>query len=416
MQPSLAQSEPLLQAAAGPEGAHGRPIQLGHAQDSAMHDALREALRERLRGRPYPLLAERDPSGLRLLPGAALWRLAIEQIRLWRSAGVMPGDILLDTPTGIDGVVRIVAALVGGFVYWPLAAARLRPLNRQLAPTISEHRMLARRVWSLPLDSPNYPVPISSPPALDALGDLPADTAVLLETSGASSGSPALIALDSAALLHQLEGHARALDLREGEVRACVLPWRRAFGFVLDLLLGLWSGQTLWLAPDGARQPRALLSLCREERVEHLASTPGGVDLLLWAAADGPALPLLRVHSGGAPVADGLAQRARRQFGGWVEGYGLTECGPGVLLDGHAVDCDVKLNPTLGELYVRTASLGHFVGRPERLDAGGWLNSRDLGRRVPDGRIEILGRSGSPIRYDTTVERSSCRAPGSTAP
>jgi hypothetical protein len=381
--------------AAGPDGAVGRLLRLGDAQDAPSDDALREVLRERLRGRPYPILAEHGPSGLRLLPGAALWPLAIEQIRSWRRAGVTPGDILLDTPTGIDGVVRIVAALVGGFVYWPLAHMRLEALNGRPPPAISGHRTLERSVWRLPPLASACPIAVCAPSALDVLGELPADTAVLLETSGASSGCPTLVALGAAALRHQLEGHAQALDLHEGEVRACVLPWWHAFGLVLDLLLGLWSGQVLWLVPDGARQPRALLSLCRDEEVEHLAAVPRGVHRLLCAAADGPALTRLRVHTGGARTGDGLARRAQQRFGGWVEGYGLTECGPGVLLDGHPVDCEVKLDAPRGELYVRTASLGYFVGRPERVDSGGWFHSRDLAHSASDGRIEILGRSGA---------------------
>lgn len=372
-----------------------RVIKPGHVQNGTMYDALREALRDRLRGRPYPILAERGSSGLRLLPGAALWPLAIEQMRFWRRAGVTQGDILLDTPTGIDGVVRIVAALVGGFVYWPLAPVRLEALSRPPPATISAHSMLASHVWRLPPDSSTCPISVCSPLALDALGQLPADTALLLETSGASSGCPTLIALGGAAVLHQLQGHARALDLREGEVRACVLPWWHAFGLVLDLLLGLWAGQVLWLAPDGARQPRPLLSLCRDEQVEHLACVPRVVQLLISAATDGPALPRLRVHSGGARMGDELARRTRRQFGGWLEGYGLTECGPGVLLDGHPVDCEVKLDGTVGELQIRTASMGHFVGLPERIDAWRWFQSLDLAHRAPDGRIEILGRSGA---------------------
>jgi hypothetical protein len=357
-----------------------------------MSAALREALRDRLRARPYPILAQGLSSGLRLLPGAAIWSLALVQIQAWRRAGVTQGDILLDSPVGIDGVVRIIAALLGGYVYWPMPPQRLETLSGQ---TLSGQQHVARRVWYRPPHAPGSPIVCGAPPALEALGDLPADTAVLLETSGMSRGCPALVALGAAALLHQLIGHAGALDLREGEVRVCVLPWWHAFGFVLDLLLGLWTGQVLWLTPGGARQPRRLLSLCRDEGVQHLAAVPRMVRLLLSAAADGPVLPGLRVHSGGARTGDGLLRRGRQTFGGWRDGYGLTECGPGVLLDGYPVACDVKLDWSPGELQIRTASLGHFAGRSERLDATGWFRSSDLARHAPDGRIEIVGRSAA---------------------
>lgn len=365
-----------------------------HGQNT-MYLALREALRERLRARPYPILAERDASKLRLMPGAAIWPLAIESIRAWRRAGVMQGDILVDSPAGIDGVVRVVAALVGGYVYWPMPTRCLAGLSERPVGTSSEQRTSDRCVWRMPPDPSACPVALCSPAGLDELGTLPVDTALLLETSGTSSGRPALIALGATALLHQLNGHAQALDLREGEVRACILPWWNAFGLVLDLLLGLWSGQELWLAPEGGRQPRKLLSLCRDEEVEHLAAVPRVVQLLLDEAADAPALTRLRVHSGGARTGSRLVRHARQKFGSCLEGYGLTECGPGVLLDGHPVDCEVKLEATFDEVQIRTASLGHFVERPERLDAEGWFRSHDVAHRLADGRFEILGRSGA---------------------
>jgi long-subunit acyl-CoA synthetase (AMP-forming) len=66
-----------------------------------------------------------------------------------------------------------------------------------------------------------------------------------------------------------------------------------------------------------------------------------------------------------------------------------------VLLDGYPVACEVRLERSFGELQVRTASLGHFAGRSQRLDAAGWFRSSDLARRAPDGRMEITGRSGA---------------------
>jgi long-subunit acyl-CoA synthetase (AMP-forming) len=75
-----------------------------------------------------------------------------------------------------------------------------------------------------------------------------------------------------------------------------------------------------------------------------------------------------------------------------VDGYGLTECGPGVLLDGAPVGCEVSIDKGSGELLVRSAFVGLFHGRNERLDASGWLQTRDIVEQHTAGRITVLGR------------------------
>jgi long-subunit acyl-CoA synthetase (AMP-forming) len=78
-----------------------------------------------------------------------------------------------------------------------------------------------------------------------------------------------------------------------------------------------------------------------------------------------------------------------------VDGYGLTECGPGVLLDGRPVGCEVRIDEGSGELLVRSQFLGLFRGREQRLDEFGWLKTQDIVECEGTGRVAVLGRIDS---------------------
>lgn len=358
----------------------------------------RDEWRERLRGQPYPLLATRQPNGLEVLSGAALWNRAIECVRLWRRAGAAPGDLLIDSPEGIAGATRIMAALLGGFLYFPISPDEYaKGSTVQLDRRGARHpaRSACRRAFRLSTDSATVLTPVAMPDDVSSLEPLQPEARLVLGTSGTSGNGRLIVVLDAESVRHQLICHAEALELQPGASRLAVLPWWHSFGLVLDLLLGLWARQAIWVQADLSLRNHSLVDVCRDDQINHLAVVPRLADVLFAGLRNRPRLPNLCLHTGGARVTEALRRHAHEYVGRWVDGYGLTECGPGVLLDGRAVGCEVRIDEGSGELLVRSKFLGFFSGREQRLDESGWLRTQDIVEREPTGRLAVLGRIDS---------------------
>jgi len=350
------------------------------------HD-FRDEWRERLRGQANPLLATRRPDGLHILSGAALWNRAIEMVKMWRRAGAKPGDLLIDSPAGIAGATRIVAALVGGFLYYPMP-----PEEFTMGWQAPAKRSGQRRAFRLTPGRVQALAEVAMPDAVSSLEPLQPNARFVLGTSGTSGKGRLLVVLDAECIRHQLICHAEALDLREGAARLTVLPWWHSFGLVLDLLLGLWARQSIWIQPDLSFRNHSLVEVCRDDHINHLAVVPRLAEVLFAGLRNTPGLPALCLHTGGARVTDSLRRAAVTRVGRWVDGYGLTECGPGVLLDGVPIGCDVSIEKGTGELLVRSDFVGLFHGRRERFDGSGRLRTRDIVEADGAGRLSVLGR------------------------
>jgi long-subunit acyl-CoA synthetase (AMP-forming) len=236
---------------------------------------------------------------------------------------------------------------------------------------------------------------------------------VLLESSG-PEGQPKSVLLTQAALVWQLEAHQRALALAPHDVRVLTLPWSHAFGLVLDLLLGLVSQQTLVVAPlSTSWSPRSLALLLKEVEATWWCTVPRVLELMVGAAPS-PGGPL-RVLVGGAPVGPSLRETAREWLGAGGRlhvGYGLTEAGPGVSLDGRLLP-GVSARLEDGRLFVQSPA---WCG-PE--SESGWHDTGDLATLDADGQLEVLGRTGRRVKGpDATwqsldlLEQELARRPG----
>jgi acyl-CoA synthetase (AMP-forming)/AMP-acid ligase II len=207
--------------------------------------------------------------------------------------------------------------------------------------------------------------------------------------------------------INQLISHTKKLELNRGDSRLCVLPHSHAFGLVLDLLLGTYARQSLYLFSKGALSSRILLQAVLEREIRHLAVVPRMLELLLCFAREQgkeESLKGITIHTGGATISHALRVNARARVDALVLGYGLTECGPGVLIDGDPVGCAVKLsdvglestNVGFSELLVKTESKGVYTG-VDNVTSDGFVRTGDLAR-LRDGRFEILGRSGELLK------------------
>ena len=314
---------------------------------------------------------------------------------------------------GLEDPVEIVIALFGGLK----VGATVLPLNPRLTAGERE-RILAdfapgRLIEDIGGEEDAFP----------AVATGPADTAIVLYTSG-STGDPKGVKLSQAAVAFALESwRGPVMDLTEADVSLSALPLAHSLGIFGSVLAPLLSGGSVAFLPRF--DPEAALAAIERHRV----SVFPGVATMFRRVLDSPALPatdlasLRYALSGAAPCPWDLARSWREKTGvRIVRGYGMTElfrpisyraadpadlpdaigrAVPGVAL--RVVDDDgVALGAgETGELWIDSpARMTGYLGRPDDTAAvfdGEWFRTGDLAVLSPDGYVRIDGRKKDMI-------------------
>ncbi|WP_244548764.1 class I adenylate-forming enzyme family protein [Bradyrhizobium canariense] len=261
--------------------------------------------------------------------------------------------------------------------------------------------------------------------------------AVLIYTSG-TTGTPKGVMLTHENLLISAKTTAHFRRMDADDKVYIVLPISHIVGISL-LIMTLMVGATARLVSK--YDPAALAKAIAEERVTILNGVPATYQRLLEYKTvaglkqfDRGSLRLIAVA--GAPLDLDLKSRVEREFGlSLSNGYGITECSPGIsgvrfdaprndqavgtLLPGieariKTVDGKPAPNGQVGELHVRGRNVMRGYYRAPELtakviDADGWFNTGDLARFEGDclyivGRTkEMIIRSGFNV-YPAEVE------------
>ncbi|MAG57923.1 MAG: long-chain fatty acid--CoA ligase [Planctomycetes bacterium] len=282
----------------------------------------------------------------------------------------------------------------------------------------------------------------------------PDELATIVYTSG-TTGCPKGVMLSHRNILDNCELGMRRLPLRRDDVLLSFLPMCHALERTCGYYAPMMAGATVAFArsvpdlPEDLREvrPTVLITVPRIfERVHgkiraRLADGPAWRERLFHRAVDVGWSRFLRVQGRGSwrpahvwgPLLDRLVGKPMRaRLGGRIEGalcggaalrfdvarviialgievshaYGLTECSPGVTMNGREDNRPETVGQPLtgseiriaddGELCVRSTSvmLGYWRD-PEAtarvIDADGWLHTGDLAR-IDDGFVTITGR------------------------
>ncbi|WP_329047381.1 long-chain fatty acid--CoA ligase [Amycolatopsis sp. NBC_01488] len=263
------------------------------------------------------------------------------------------------------------------------------------------------------------------PTTFETVATEPADTAVVLYTSG-TTGTPKGAELTHANMvLNALTCH-RVFGTVEHDVHLVTLPLFHSFGQSVQLNAGFAAGATLVLLPRF--DPRTALELMQREGVTFFA----GVPTMYWGlvGADPADFDLdavtgtLRIAvSGGAALPVEILEQVHKIYGVRIrEGYGLSETSPvatfnhpgrvakpgsigqpvwGVELKLIDKDGNEVPDGEAGEIAIR----GHnvmkgYLGRPDATAQAirdGWFRTGDIGTRDSDGYYFIVDRAKDMI-------------------
>jgi long-chain acyl-CoA synthetase len=261
--------------------------------------------------------------------------------------------------------------------------------------------------------------------------------AVLIYTSG-TTGTPKGVMLTHRNLLFSAQTTAALRNMTADDVQYCVLPISHIVGISL-LTMTLMTGAAVRLVTK--YDPAALVRAMAEEGITILNGVPATYQRLLeykrtsgLSKLNRGALRLISVA--GAPLDLDLKSRVEQELGlPLLNGYGITECSPGISgirpeapradhavgtllpgLEARIVGRDGKLvaNGEVGELHVRGANVmrGYYRApdlTAKAIDPDGWFNTGDLARFEGDclfivGRTkEMIIRSGFNV-YPAEIE------------
>jgi amino acid adenylation domain-containing protein len=349
--------------------------------------------------------------------------------------GVVPESrVGISLPRGALELVTMLATVKAGAAYLPLDPShpteRLQAILQDASPQVlvahpgSSLQTAARTVV---LGSLRAAVEHQSDAPV-AVACSPDQLVYILFTSG-STGRPKGVEITRGAFANLLGSMASCPGLRPDERLLAITT--TSFDIAgLELFLPLWTGASLIIADrETARDARKLRHTLENSNIDVLQATPATWRLLLEAGWRGDRR--LRMLCGGEALSPALADRLLAVGGELWNLYGPTETTvwsslqkiePGYdrITIGRAIDntqlhiLDGALRPAPageeGELWIGGAGLARgYHGRPQLTaecfvrNPNGPPDDRiyrtgDLGRRLPDGRFECLGRIDHQVK------------------
>ncbi|MEU3020005.1 amino acid adenylation domain-containing protein [Nocardiopsis sp. NPDC007018] len=360
-----------------------------------------------------------------------LWGRALAWARHLGELGVGRGDLVaVCLPRDAELVAALLGVMAAGAGYAPLDAAHpdgriswiLEDTGARAvitAPELAERFRSLSRAVVLPEEVGDRPG--GAPVRVGA-----DDVAYVIHTSG-STGRPKGVVVGHGALEALVRAMGRRPGLGPDDVLAAVTT--PSFDIAALELFGplVHGGRVLLADEEQAADPGALSALLTAGRATVLQATPTQWRTLVDSGA--PLPEGLRALCGGERLDPALAAAIGGRTGELWDLYGPTESTvwsavtrhgrAGEPLDWEPVDGDEVLvlsgdlspvpDGAVGQVCVAGAGLAHgYAGRPgltaERFVPDPWGGggrlylTGDLGRRHPDGRVEILGRDDHQVK------------------
>ncbi len=251
------------------------------------------------------------------------------------------------------------------------------------------------------------------------VGDVDVDDVCMIPHTSGTTGSPKGVMLTHGNITWNVVNLLSVTDFRGDDITIAITPFFRTGGTGVNVLPVLFKGGTVVIpaAPD----PDEILRLIEEHRVTIGFGNPDLLDALTraprWPAVD---LSSIRCYiTGGAPVPERLIRTFMQRGVTFLQGYGLSEAAPVVLLldpecalgkmgsagrppplvDVRTVRPDgAECAPgETGELLVQGPNvMPGYWNDPDAtraaIDDEGWLRTGDAARIDDDGFVWIVDR------------------------
>lgn len=251
------------------------------------------------------------------------------------------------------------------------------------------------------------------------------DLATILFSSG-STGDPKGVMLSHYNVASNLDQLGQSLDFAPNDRFLGILPFFHSFGFTATLMGPGYYGIGVVYHPNPL-EGKAVGELARRYRVTYLLGTPSFLQLYLRTCQPEDFGTVGFVMAGAEKLPEPVATAFEEKFGiRPVEGYGCTECSPGVAVNTHnfrgagtrqvgarrgkigrpmpgmsvkIVDPETRAPLPVGQaglLLVRGPNVMQgYLHRPEKTAEvlhDGWYETGDIARLDEDGFLEITDR------------------------
>jgi long-subunit acyl-CoA synthetase (AMP-forming) len=345
-----------------------------------------------LKNSTHPVLYSYINNRAEIISANNLWVKGLHRRHQWRSLGIKPHDVICIQSNGATTIEYMVAAAKNNNPLWIVNNNQWQQLqsNRIIEKNSKEPRLVS--LFNIEKNSPNRAIITSVSEEVKYLVEAGAN---LILTSSGTTGTPKIIGYHGNGIIHQLKSHYNYITPLPETCRLCILPQSHAFGLILDLLLGIYSKQVILFEPTAVTNIKLLWQRIINEDIRYLAVVPRILELLIRSSNSNIRyLNRINLHVGGGIIRKNLLNSANNIFEKVILGYGLSECGPGVLINGDTLDCQVKID-NLGYLWVKSHSQAIF--KEAIYDKEGYYFTGDLATFY-DNKYYITGRGKDTIK------------------
>ncbi len=236
---------------------------------------MRTLFKQILKASGTPVLQTRRDGEETILSAGNIWTSAHARRIELCDRGLMPGAVVCSGASGFQAVVDFVACTIGGFVYLPVTASGLRALQRQV-----EMQPAGSRVGIAFIAGPNAwdHHPDLLPGGLAGVAALRgAQLALYWDTPDHMAGFAVFTGETIEAWLEDLSVRLRT---PAGGTRLSYGTANHGLGFVVDLLLGVYNRQTIYLRDCADTSAQKMLSEILELDIDDLVLVPPMLDAL----------------------------------------------------------------------------------------------------------------------------------------